>query len=226
VSSQNLGDASVPPPSRTIHHGDALEFLQRGPLPADHSIITSLPDISEVPKLLDWRSWFIDAVTLCCQQLADDAVAIFYQTDIKRDGVWVDKGHMVQLGATAAGSALLWHKIVCRAPAGTTTFGRPAFGHMLCVSRRLRLPIGASSADVLPAQGQMSWPRAMGSAACEAAVAFLQKHTACRTVVDPFCGLGSALAIANAAGFHAVGVELSAKRAARARLLTWPPVRP
>ena len=131
----------------------------------------------------------------------------------------------MQLGATAAGSALLWHKIVCRAPAGTTTFGRPAFGHMLCVSRGLRLPIGASSADVLPAQGQMSWPRAMGSAACEAAVAFLQKHTACRTVVDPFCGLGSALAIANAAGFHAVGVELSAKRAARARLLTWPPVR-
>jgi len=214
----------VSAPTRVVHHGDALEFLQRGPLPDDHSIVTSLPDVSEVPKLLDWRQWFIEAVTLCCRQIADDAVAIFYQTDIKRDGLWIDKGHMVQLGAAAAGSGLLWHKIVCRAPAGTTTFGRPAYGHMLCFSRRLRPPIAAASPDVLPAMGEMTWVRAMGSAACEAAIGFLQKHTACRTVVDPFCGMGTALAIANVHGLNAVGVELSAKRAARAQLLTWPPV--
>ncbi|MEI8255492.1 MAG: SAM-dependent methyltransferase, partial [Deltaproteobacteria bacterium] len=43
---------------------------------------------------------------------------------------------------------------------------------------------------------------------------------ACRTVLDPFCGIGSMLAVANAHGMDAVGVELSAKRAARARTLT------
>jgi tRNA G10 N-methylase Trm11 len=38
-------------------------------------------------------------------------------------------------------------------------------------------------------------------------------------VVDPFCGLGSALAVANALGMDAIGVELSRKRAEKAREL-------
>ena len=122
--------------------------------------------------------------------------------------------------AVAAGAHLLWHKIVCRAPAGTVTFGRPAYAHLICASRTLRLPPGRSSADVLPALGAMPWPRAMGAAACAAVTRFLLDHTACRTVVDPFCGVGTMLAVANAAGLDAVGVELSAKRAARARALT------
>lgn len=60
----------------------------------------------------------------------------------------------------------------------------------------------------------------MGIAACEATCEFLIAHTPCRAVVDPFCGVGSMLAVANAYGLDAVGVELSAKRAARARTLT------
>jgi DNA modification methylase len=59
----------------------------------------------------------------------------------------------------------------------------------------------------------------MGVEACEATCHFLLKHTQCRTVVDPFCGIGSMLAVANAQGLDAIGVELSAKRAARARTL-------
>jgi tRNA/tmRNA/rRNA uracil-C5-methylase (TrmA/RlmC/RlmD family) len=66
----------------------------------------------------------------------------------------------------------------------------------------------------------MPWARAMGAAACHAVTRFLIDHTACRTVVDPFCGVGTMLAVANAAGLDAVGVELSPKRAARARTLT------
>jgi DNA modification methylase len=46
------------------------------------------------------------------------------------------------------------------------------------------------------------------------------QHTPTRTVVDPFCGHGSVLAVANALGLSAVGVELSPKRAKRARNLT------
>lgn len=66
----------------------------------------------------------------------------------------------------------------------------------------------------------MPWPRAMGTAACDAVCTFLLAHTAARVVVDPFCGQGTMLAIANARGLDAVGVELSAKRAERARNLT------
>ena len=153
---------------------------------------------------------------LACGALPDDAVGVFYQTDVKHDGRWIDKGHLVLCGADAAGSHALWHKIVCRVAPGTTTFGRPAYAHLVCVSRARRLSPGASTPDVLPALGAMSWSRAMGSAACEAAIAFIAT-TGARTVVDPFCGQGSALAAANAHGLDAIGVELSRRRAARAR---------
>ena len=205
-------------PERTVHHGDGLVFLARGRLPADHAIFTSLPDHGELPELgvPAWKRWFVDTVALACTALADDAVAIFYQTDVKHDGRWIDKGHLVLTGADAAGSHALWHKVVCRVAPGTTTFGRPAYAHLICVSRERRLAPGASTPDVLPALGVMTWSRAMGSAACEAAVAFLAS-TGARTVVDPFCGQGSALAAANAHGLDAIGVELSRRRAARAR---------
>jgi tRNA G10 N-methylase Trm11 len=65
----------------------------------------------------------------------------------------------------------------------------------------------------------MTWARAMPTEACEAVARFLLAHTACRTVVDPFCGVGTMLAVANAHGLDAVGVELSRKRAENARSL-------
>ena len=205
--------------NRTVHHGDGLAFLAT-PLPADHAIITSLPDHSELPALgVDgWRAWFVATVALACRAVADDAVAIFYQTDVKHDGRWIDKGHLVMTGAEAAGSHLLWHKIVCRVPPGATTFGRPAYAHCLCVSRTRRLEPGASTPDVLPALGEMSWSRAMGAAACEATVAFA-KAIGAKTIVDPFCGLGSVLAAANARGLDGIGIEISRRRAAKARKL-------
>jgi hypothetical protein len=185
-------------------------------------VVTSLPDHSELPALgVDgWRRWFSDTVALACGAVADDAVAVFFQTDVKHDGRWIDKGHLVHLGADAAGSHLLWHKIACRNAPGTISFGRPAYAHVMAFSRALRLPPARSSADVLPALGEMPWSRAMGADVCRAVARFLVEHTATRTVVDPFCGVGTMLAAANAAGLAAIGVELSRRRAARARTLT------
>ncbi|MCA9644912.1 MAG: SAM-dependent methyltransferase, partial [Myxococcales bacterium] len=147
------------------------------------------------------------------------AVSVFFQTDIKRDGAWVDKAYLVQRGAEAAGAALLWHKIVCRKPPGTTSFGRPAYAHLLCFSKALRISPGASSPDVLPSLGDMLWSRAMGVDACEFVCSFLLERTRCRTVVDPFCGQGTVLAVANRVGMDGIGVELSKKRVKRARNL-------
>jgi hypothetical protein len=211
-----VGDAT-----RLVHHEDGVAWLERSALPADHAVVTSLPDGSELPHLdaEGWRSWFVDAAALVCRAVTDDAVGIFYQTDVKRDGTWIDKSHLVQVGAERAGAALLWHKIVCRAVPGTTTFGRPAYAHLLCFSRGLRLSPAQSSPDVLPRTGRMTWARAMGLEACDAVCRFLIDHTACRTVVDPFCGIGTMLAAANAHGLNAIGVELSRRRAARARRL-------
>lgn len=210
-------------PAREVICGDGVAYLATR-FPADHAIFTSLPDHSEVPALgvAGWRTWFVETVAAACRSLADEAVAVFYQTDVKHDGRWIDKGHLVLCGADAAGSHALFHKIVCRVPPGMTTFGRPAYAHLIAVSRERRLSPGASTPDVLPGLGTMSWSRAMGSAAAEVAVAFIAS-TGARAVVDPFCGQGTALAAANAAGLDAIGVELSRRRAAKAKSLSFRP---
>ncbi len=210
--------------TRVVHETDGVAWLAAAPLPPTHAVVTSLPDHSELPGLgLDgWRRWFVDTAALACAQVADEAVTIFYQTDVKHDGRWVDKGFLVSLGAERAGSHLLWHKIACRVAPGATTFGRPAYAHVLCFSRGLRLLPGQASPDVLPQLGEMTWSRAMGVDVCHAIATFLAAHTACRTVVDPFCGVGTMLAVANAHGLDAIGVELSRRRARRARQLSFP----
>jgi hypothetical protein len=208
--------------SRTVHETDGVAWLRAAALPADHALVTSLPDSSEMRRSFeDWQSWFVETAALVCSAAAPEAVAIFFQTDVKRDGGWVDKSFLLQLGARAAGVTLLWHKVVCRAPAGVTTYGRPGYAHLLCFSRALRLEPKQSLPDVLPRLGPMTWARAMGLDACELTCRFLLEHTRCRAVVDPFCGVGSMLAVANAYGLDAIGVERSPRRAARARTLAF-----
>ncbi len=215
------------PSSRQVHCEDALAWLERqGPL-AGCSLVTSMPDHSEFPSLtLDaWKDWFIRAAGLVLSRCPDDGVTIFFQTDIKVEGTWVDKAYLVQKAAERAGHALLWHKLVCRAPAGMTTCGRPAYSHLLCFSRGIRADVARSTPDVLPAPGQVTWTRGMGTEACALACRFILEHTPTRTVVDPFCGHGTVLAVANELGLDAVGVELSRKHARRAERLTAPGLR-
>ena len=149
----------------------------------------------------------------------DDGVAIFYQTDVKLAGAWVDKGHLIAKAAEVSASTLLWHKIVCRSAPGTQTYGRAAYSHMQCFSRKVRADLGRSTADVLPGAGATAWTRGMGVEACRVACRFILKSTLTRTVVDPFCGRGTALAVANELGLDAIGVEISKKRARQARAL-------
>jgi hypothetical protein len=91
---------------------------------------------------------------------------------------------------------------------------------MLCVARAPRPTPKRPGPDVLPDAGLMPWSRAMGVRACEAACAYLRDEVAERSVVvDPFCGRGTVLAVANAMGLDSLGVELSAKRCRAARSL-------
>ncbi len=65
----------------------------------------------------------------------------------------------------------------------------------------------------------MPGSKAMGVRACLDACRFVRDQTPTRTVVDPFCGWGTALAVANALGLDAIGVDLSARMCRRARAL-------
>jgi SAM-dependent methyltransferase len=127
---------------------------------------------------------------------------------------------MVARAAERAGAGLLFHKIVCRKPAGTVTFGRASYSHLLGFARTLRPPVARATADLLPDAGFMPGNKSMGVNACADACRFILRETTTRTVVDPFCGFGTVLAVANAMGLHAVGVDLSARMCRRARSLT------
>ncbi len=204
-----------------VVQAEALAWMDANAPDPAASVITSLPDVSELALDLDgWRAWFIDAARRVIRWVPPTGVAIFYQSDIRHDGVWIDKGYLVMRAAEEERAIVLWHKIVCRRPPGTIGFGRPSYSHMICVTRTPRAPMRRPGPDVLPDAGFAPWSRAMGVAACEVACRFLLDETATRVVVDPFCGRGTVLAVANEMGLDALGVDIGAKRCRAARSLT------
>ncbi len=209
-------------PKRTVHQADALAWLREAGVLAGCSVITSLPDVSEVPSLgFDgWRRWFEEAAALTMGSVPDEGVAIFHQSDIRRSGLWVDKGALVAGAAERAGMGLLFHKIVCRLPPGTPTRGRAGYAHLLGFARTLRPSLRRATADVLADAGPRPGTKAMGVLACAEACRYVLAETTTRTVVDPFCGFGTVLAVANALGLDAVGVDLSSRMCRKARTLS------
>lgn len=219
-------EVQPPPPTREVHCADALPWLRERGVIAGACAITSLPDVSEVGVALAvWRPWFVEAARLVIDAVPTESAAIFFQSDIKRDGEWIDKGQLVMRAAEAAGARVLFHKIVLRRPPGMPTGGRPAFTHLIAVSRALRCPDVLALPDVIADAGGQKWVRAMGVRAAAHAVRFAREHVGAAlgqapVIVDPFCGVGTVLAVANALGLDAIGVELARKRAEQSRALT------
>jgi len=204
---------------RTVHTTDAIEWLKSADIAPHSSLLGSLPDYSEFPNLSlsEWKSWFTETAGLILSRTPDEGVTLFYQSDIKHEGLWVDKAYLCQKAAEKLGHELLWHKVLCRAPAGVVTMGRPAYSHLLCFSKKLRLDLGKSQPDVLPDLGEKTWERGMGLNACLLIGKFLSEQTKTKVLINPFCGQGSMLATANAFGLEAIGIEKSPKRAEKAR---------
>ena len=209
-----------PPPARDVQCADAIPWMRARGRIEGACAVTSLPDVSEVAMPLPaWRTWFVDAAQLVVEAVPDGGAALFFQSDIKRDGEWIDKGMLVLRAAEAAGARVLFHKIVCRRPAGMLTYGRPGYTHLIAVSRALRCPDVLPIPDVIADAGPQTWVRAMGVRAAAHAVRFAREQARARVVFDPFCGVGTVLAVANALGLDALGVEKNRKRAEQARTL-------
>jgi hypothetical protein len=203
-----------------VHCADAIAWLQaRGGMPGA-AAVTSLPDVSEMHlDLRAWREWFLTAVGLVVAGVPAEAAAVFFQSDIKRDGVWIDKGAMVVRAAEDAGAHVLFHKIVCRRQPGLLTHGRPGYTHLIAVSRRLKCPDVLPIPDIVVDAGRQPWVRAMGIRAAAQAVRIVRDNAGAEVVIDPFCGVGTVLAVANRLGLPAIGVDRSPKRCDRARQL-------
>jgi hypothetical protein len=220
--------APAPEPARLVVAGDGLAWLaaaragRAGGALGGCSIVTSLPDASELagPARDGWAAWFEHAAQACCEAADPEGLAVFYQTDVKHGGRWVDKGLLVARAAERAGLGLVFHKIVLRAPAGSVRHGRAGYSHLLAFSRSACLDLARPGPDVLPEPGPTTWTRGMGLFACRAACDAVLRLTPTRTVVDPFCGHGTVLAVAESLGLRAIGVELGHKRARRARTIT------
>lgn len=212
---------------RTVHCADAIPWMRERGVMAGACAVTSLPDVSEVGMALEaWQGWFVEAARLVVAAVPEQSAAIFFQSDIKRDGVWIDKGAMVMRAAEAAGARVLFHKIVCRRPPGMLTHGRPGFTHMIAVSRALKCPDVLAIPDVITDAGEQKWVRAMGVRAAAHAVRFAKEIVGPAlgleqgpVIFDPFCGVGTVLAVANALGLESLGVEKNRKRAEQARVL-------
>jgi hypothetical protein len=210
-------------PERTVHQADALEWLRDHRANAGCSVVASLPDTGEMPEhdFASWRVWFAGAVKAVLRWVPEDGVAIFFQTDVLHRGVWIDKSYLVQQAADGGEHSLVWHKIVCRTAPGSVRTGKPGYSHLLCFSRSVRPAFRGAVADVLPDAGEEISQKAMGVLACELSCRYLLEATPTRTVVDPFCGRGTVLAVANALGLDAIGVDRSARCCRAARTLIW-----
>src|SRR3989339_649010 len=142
---------------RHVYCEDALDWFKKNQGLPDFSLVTSMPDISEFPsyRLNQWQTWFIETAKFLLSQYSDEGVSIFYQSDIKLDGAWIDKGFLCQKAAEELGQTLLWHKIVCKAGPGITTFGTPAYSHILCFSKKIRLTdLSKSTPEVIASLGE------------------------------------------------------------------------
>jgi hypothetical protein len=206
---------------REVFVADVKDWLDDYPIKEQSSLVASLPDISEFPgwELERWKEWFLETVKQILEATPAMGVTIFYQSDIKLDGLWIDKSFLCQKAAEELGINMLWHKIACRVAPGKTTYGRPSYTHVLCFSKDLRAQDGLSTPDVLPLMGDKTWERGMGLEVCLMIAKFIKEQTSSSTLIHLFCGHGSMLAAANRLKLKAIGVERSPKRAEKARQL-------
>jgi hypothetical protein len=170
--------------------------------------------------LVAWKTWFTQTAELILSKTHDQGVTLFFQSDIKIEGEWIDKAYLCQKAAENLGHAQIFHKIFCRVPPDVATKGRPSYSHLLCFAKKFRMDVGRSTPDVVSKLGEKTWARGMGAEVSLSIAKFISKEVKSQTVVNPFCGEGSMLAAANVYGLKAIGIERSTKRAEKALLLS------
>ena len=208
-------------PARDVQCVESIAWMRSRGVIESAAAVTSLPDVSELRlSRAAWRVWFLEAVGLVVNSVPEASAAIFFQSDIKHDGAWIDKGALVVRAAEDAGARVLFHKVICRRQPGLLTMGRPGYTHLIAVSRAMKCPDALPIPDIVVDAGRSPWVRAMGIRAAAHAVRFARDHAHAGTIFDPFCGVGTVLAVANALGVDALGLERSTKRCRQARELT------
>ncbi|CAM9207848.1 unnamed protein product, partial [Ectocarpus fasciculatus] len=226
-------------PWKEVVCADSLQWLARLPdhgLPPGCAGFTSIPDVSELDTLFGsgsatdfpaYQEWFVDAAALFLSKLAKRSYCLFLQSDVRvldRGNAvgWVDKALLCGRAADRTGFRMAWHKLVLSSDISARSVGRPGYSHFMCFTNE---EIGSgyrstdfSIPDVFP-RGHMIWNKGIGLDSCYAGVRFLRDVIGAGVLVDPFCGRGTTLAMANALGMAALGVEISRRRCSQAARL-------
>ena len=200
-------------PERTIYCKDAIPWLQLHK--KLDSIVTSIPEMDEVKlSFKDYVPFFRNTARLCLEAVKDKGYCIFLQTDRKYKG-WVDKSYLISDEANKLGIRMIWHKIALRTEVGKADIFRPTYSHMLCYSKEGA--IGIPVTDVVQ-RGEVTYANGFGIDAVKLVIQFLKKHKI-KSVVDPFVGSGTVVAVANAMGLNSIGVDIDKNQCAKAKAL-------
>lgn len=201
-------------PSRTVHCQDALEWL-----PKNHGnpcIITSIPEMEELKLTAKpYEEFFRRAAAACLESVKEDGYCIFLQTDRKHHG-WIDKTYFLADEAYKLGFHMVWKKISLTRDPGKADLFRPTYSTMTCFTKKGK--VGKPIPDVV-VSGEKTYTHGFGVEAVALCVKYV-KDQGVKRVVDPFSGSGTTLAVANAMGLDAVGVELYKRYCEMSRKLT------
>ncbi len=202
------------PVTRKIFCEDALQWLPKHT--GLDAILTSLPEMEEMDmNVKEYEAFFRDAAAKCFASVQEDGYCIFMQTDRKHHGL-LDKSYWITDEAREQGFHTIWRKIALKRDVGKVDLFRPTYSYMLCFTKKGK--VGKPLPDVIEA-GETTYTHGFGIEAVKLCVQYV-KTSGIKTVVDPFCGSGTTLAVANALGLHAIGVELSPKFCKMAKDLT------
>lgn len=199
-------------PKREVICADSLKWLQGKHF---NAIITSLPDLNELGfNLLAYEDWLANVSVALMEVLQDDGCIIFYQTNKKHHGALVDKDYLISRQFYQRGYRKVFQRIVLRKPPGTIDLYRPGYSNMFCFSKKVT--VGKTVPDVIYA-GEMLAPNAIGMNACRMAIDFVTRQVGPQVILDPFCGAGTVLAVANQMGVDAIGIDIDPEQVAKAR---------
>lgn len=237
---------------REIICEDALKWIdEMQSFPFGAMVFTSLPDMSEVveflgPRFEDWEQFFMKAVRQILAALPLNGVAVFYQTDVRlAEKGQVSKAFLVLKAAQEVPQVRLkWHKIVHFGTIDQPTWNAVQFTHLLCFAKGPQevarvgcqgpddevVDLGSTIPDVLERGPKPSLRKGACCMGLNATMAVLKRATrrlpGLHTVIDPFCGAGTVLAVANEFGLDAIGVDISPRRIKQAQRLNAKDLRP
>jgi hypothetical protein len=181
------------------------------------NVITGIPDIDELNVSIDKYFEFFDDITqLLMNKVKPDCYIIFIQTDRKYNKQWIDKSTLLNNIAKKNNIPLLWHKIVLNRPVNSTHIQRPTYSHFMCYSKT-KGP-GLATPDIIDG-GKKLYKNATSLNAAVNAVKFILGNSNNDTILDPFVGQGTIVAVANEYNLNAIGIDINPEQCEKSKLL-------